>query len=458
MSVTGLHWHDAALAVASDGSLVSSVASVVHADPARPALLGQPATDIARLSPRSVSAEHWATIARDGQRVPLPVINVARAELARRIDGALRASPLQCAVSAVHDGALGTLLAIARLEGITVGGLHDSATLAVAASGLQTTTLVLEIGLAHVTATRVECSDAEARRRAAVVRRGIGLLALQQRWLRMVGEAMVLATRFDPLHDGASEQRLFDVLESAAARAAESGSCVIELPTTGEAARVELGRDRFVEAAAEIFRSLVGAVHELRPAGQRINLLFDESLLRLPGLLEHLAELRGCRLLTHAPGLIARAVSLTSGEADVDGAVTLQRGCKLSAVLEPACEVEQLARLSTKDTPPTHVLWDGRAVALPRHGSLEIGRSPAAGGIHLAEGLTGVSRLHCSLRVEESQVMLVPHTAQSTWLNDEQVRGRVRVISGDRLRLGSPGVLLELIAVGGLRDGASPQH
>jgi pSer/pThr/pTyr-binding forkhead associated (FHA) protein len=69
-----------------------------------------------------------------------------------------------------------------------------------------------------------------------------------------------------------------------------------------------------------------------------------------------------------------------------------------------------------------------------------------------------VSRLHCSLRVEESQVMLVPHTAQSTWLNDEQVRGRVRVISGDRLRLGSPGVLLELIAVGGLRDGASPQH
>lgn len=458
MSVTGLHWHDAALAVASDGSLVSIEPSLVHADPSRPDLFGRPAADIARRSPRSVSGEHWATIAREGTRTPLAIINVARAELARRVDAALRVAPLQCAVSAACDNALGTLLAIARLEGIAVGGLHDSAALAVAACGLQSTTLVLELGLAHAAVTRVECLEGEARRRAAVVKRGVGLLSLRQRWLRMIGEAMVLATRFDPLHEGATEQQLYDLLDGAAAKAAKTGSCVIELPTIGATASIELGRDRFIQSAAEIFRAMAAAVHELRPAGQRINLLFDETVLHLPGLAEQLAELRGCRLLTHSSGLIAQAVSLVRGEADEHGAVTLQRGCRLGAVLEPARDVDLEGRVVVAEVPPTHVLWDGRAIALPTQGAIEIGRDPATDGIRLNEGLSGVSRLHCSLRTDEGQVTLVPHTAQVTWLNDERVQGRVRVMSGDRLRLGSPGITLELIAVGGLRDGAPPQR
>ena len=161
-------------------------------------------------------------------------------------------------------------------------------------------------------------------------------------------------------------------------------------------------------------------------------------------------------LLTHASGLVARAASLTAGEADPDGAVTIQRGCSITAPLEPARDVDFGDRATTIDLSPTHVLWDGRAVALPQQGSLEIGRAPAAGGIRLAEGLTGVSRLHCSLRSDDGQVALVPHSLQPTWLNDERVQGRVRVLSGDRLRLGSPGVIIELIAVGGLRNGAPP--
>jgi len=458
MSVTGLHWHDAAFAVASDGSLLSSAPSVVHADPAQPARLGQPALDVARLSPRAVSAEHWAAVARDGAAVAPAHVGVARAELAQRLDASHRATPLQCAVSANFDDALGTLLALAQLEGLRVGGLHDSAALAVAAAGVSSTTLVLELGLAHFAVTRVECLDGEARRREAVVRRGAGLLALQQKWLRMIADAMVLATRFDPLHDGSSEQRLFDALEAAAARAAATGSCVIELPAAGELARLELGRDRFIEAAADLLRGVVSAVHELRPAGQRVNILFDESLLRWPGLLEKLAELRGCRLLTHAQGLIARAASLASGEADAAGAVTVQRGHSLAAVLEPAREVDLGDRGVPVTLAPTHALWEGRAFALPTRGALEIGRSALEGGIRLAEGLTGVSRLHCSLRAEAGQVTLVPHSAQPTWLNDERVRERVRVLSGDRLRLGSPGVVIELIAVGGVPDGASPQR
>ena len=100
MSVTGLQLLDAALAVASDGSLVSVAPSIVHADPSRPALLGQAAVGVARLSPRLVSSEHWATLARDGSRTDAVAVGVARAELRERIAPALRGQPVQCAVSA----------------------------------------------------------------------------------------------------------------------------------------------------------------------------------------------------------------------------------------------------------------------------------------------------------------------------------------------------------------------
>lgn len=456
MSVTGLHLHDAALAVASDGGLVSIAPSIVHADPAHPELTGSPARDIARLSPRLVSSEHWATLARDGARTDAATLTIARAELRGRLDAALRGQALQCVVSAAFPAeSLGVVLALARLEGIDIAGFHDSASLTSASLGMTGTTVVLEIGLAHAVASRVEHTGDELRRRAAVVRRGPGLLALRQAWLRMIGEAMVLQTRFDPLHDGASEQRLHDLLDDAAAAAATAGSAIIELPTGREPARVVVSRDQFVETAADIWREVLAAVHELRPAGARINVLMDETLLRLPGLAPRLAELRGSRLFVHTSGLPARAVSLAIAPSAASDGVTLQRGHALAVPLEPVREIDRGEFAMFPETPPTHALLDGRAYALPRGGTLEIGRTPSAGGIRLAEGLAGVSRLHCSLRSEADEVILVPHSSQGVWLNDERVSGRLRVCSGDRLRIGTPGVAIEFIAVGGAGSGAA---
>jgi hypothetical protein len=456
MSTTGLQLHDAALAVASDGSLISVAPSIVRADPTQPALLGQSAAAFARVTPRLVSSEHWARLARDGAQTDAATLAVAGAELRERIAPELRQQPLQCAVSAAFSAAaLGVVLAIARREGLEIRGFHDTAALAVASLGITGTTIVLELGLGHLVATRVEQLDGEVRRRAAVLRRGPGMLALQQAWLRMVSEAMVLRTRFDPLHDGASEQRLYDALDAAAATAAANGSVEIGLPTGRDVATVVLSRDQFAEAATDVYGEALAVLHELRPAGARVNLLVDDALLRLPGLSARLAGLRGTRLLACPPGLAAKAASLAVAPGDDAGTVALQRGYALAVPLEPVAEVDLSAFAPLAGAAPTHALWEGRAFALPRAGALEIGRDPAAGGIRLAEGLAGVSRLHCALRGDAEGVVLVPHSPQGTWLNDERVHGRIRVHSGDRLRVGTPGVAIELIAVGGAEHGAT---
>jgi pSer/pThr/pTyr-binding forkhead associated (FHA) protein len=58
----------------------------------------------------------------------------------------------------------------------------------------------------------------------------------------------------------------------------------------------------------------------------------------------------------------------------------------------------------------------------------------------------GVSRVHCSLLRTPQGVTVIDHSRYGTWLNDEAVIGRAPLRAGDRLRLGRPGVTLELIA------------
>jgi hypothetical protein len=343
-----------------------------------------------------------------------------------------------------------------RAEGFDVGAFYDAAPLVVARTALPGVTIVMEMGLGYICASRVE-TDREVRRRASTFRRGPGLLALYQCWLQQIAEAMVLQTRFDPLHEGTSEQRLYDDLERAYSIAAQTGVAEIELPTPNGVVLINVSRDQFAEAASSIYDEVVAVLHELRPAGDKTNILIDESLLRLPGFLGRLASVRGCRVFSHSTGLASLAAAAERGRADADGSVSIQRGFTPLQPIESPKEIDLSEFQSASDRPPTHALFEGKAIALPR-GLLEIGRNPASHGLRLAEGLAGVSRLHCSLQGDESGVTLIPHSPQGVWLNDERVRGRVRVSSGDQLRVGTPGVVIDLIAVGGADHGASSQR
>jgi pSer/pThr/pTyr-binding forkhead associated (FHA) protein len=58
-----------------------------------------------------------------------------------------------------------------------------------------------------------------------------------------------------------------------------------------------------------------------------------------------------------------------------------------------------------------------------------------------------VSRLHCSLVREGEAVLVRDASRYGTFVNGERVAGTARLAAGDRLRLGTPGVVLELVTV-----------
>ena len=84
-----------------------------------------------------------------------------------------------------------------------------------------------------------------------------------------------------------------------------------------------------------------------------------------------------------------------------------------------------------------------------------LGQAPLHVGASVAVGVRslpvpagpGVSRTHCRLELDGAGAWLVDQSTYGTFLNGERVGGRVALRAGDRLRLGHPGVELELVRV-----------
>ncbi len=456
----GLALEDAAFAIVRPGAPASIEPSVVQAQGPQ---VGASAIAVARLTPTLVSTRHWFEIATSADPA-LRSLQVARAELVART-GLPTARPQQSdeqaadgtywcvAVSPAFDArALRQVLGLTRSAGIEVRAFVDAGVATAAALDLPRGAIVLELGLHHVAATRVDVDGGELRRRSALVRTRGGLESLQEGALQLISDAMVLRTRFDPLHDAANEQTLYERLPQWLAEAAAEGSVRAGLEVRGERFEVELSRDQFAERAAPLYRDIVALIHELRPAGAALTIVLPDVATRLPGLVEALAEFRGCEFRVAPPGSAALAAAQIAVERPESGAVRLLRGLPRfdDAVLD-AAQRDASFRVQAPDAgviaPPTHLLWSGRALELTGR-SLPVGRAPGAAGLQLPDGLAGVSREHCTLRDDGEGIVLVEHSRFGTLVNGERVAGRVRLRAGDVVRVGDPGVELPVIALG----------
>ncbi len=450
MARNAIELSDRALAFACEGRVLSSAPSAVF-DGSGNTDAGAPAWSALRLEPTRVSTTHWRDLSSSGSAGQRAAA-LAMAELRDRLE----AHPLPPAVgvwiaapAALSPRSLGRLLGIAEALRLPVEGFADAAVVSAAALRLDRPALVLDVGLHDLHVTALEAGG-ELRRGGLVSSRRGGLIELYQVWLALIGRVCMRRTRFDPLHEAATEQRLFDVLPRVAREATVSGESSAVIEHDGGRLEFSLARDQLAEAGAPLYGEIVRLLHDLRPAGAPLALLVPRISLELPGLAQALQEFHGCELVALTDGFAAAALSAIDLPAREPGApVRLLR--RLPAPEAPQCgslvDRRLLLREPSAAREPTHVLLDGTTYTLGR-AALAIGRAPeAAGGIALSEGLAGVSRRHCTLVRDSGETVLVDHSSFGTFVNGERVRERVRVHAGDRIRLGDPGVELALIAI-----------
>jgi hypothetical protein len=443
--------NDRSLSFARDGVVLVSAPSAIF-DGGGAEQAGTNAWHAVRRQPTTISTRHVGQVSTQSE-VSARAAALFGAELTQHL---AKHPPLEgervWITAPVHADAkgLGNVLGIVQSLGLTVDGFIDAAAVTVASVRAAGSALVLELGLHHAAAAAVD-STGQARRRRAVVSEQGGLIELYQAWLAFISTAMVKRTRFDPFTNAQTEQQLFDALPALMQQASETGSTTAAV-TNGEARfEVSLTRDQFAEAAQPIYRELIRLMHALRPAGAEVTLVLPASVAAFPGFRELLQQFIGCELITVSEGFAAAATSLLDLPQAAPGEpVRLLRRLPLreQSALAESISREVLGRAGAGAAPPSHLLFDGRAIPLATS-SLVVGRSPGNGqALALPEGLAGVSRRHCTFVRDGSEVVLVDHSHYGTFVNGERVSERVRIHAGDKVRLGEPGVELSLISIG----------
>lgn len=462
MSVFAIELADRAVSIARDGIVLATKPSTVF-DGSADSLAGSNAWGGIRSRPMATSSRHLgATLMQRGQSARTDTLTIA--ELKTRLSEHPN-RPEETVWIAVPARAevpgLEAMLGVARTLALPLGGFIDSAVATAVGLDLQQNAIVLELGLHHAAATSVDCeSAAQIRRSRAVITERGGLLELYQAWLDMISKTMVKRSRFDPLHDAATEQQLFDAVPFLALEAARTGGATASVTKGKDRFEVALTRDQFVQTADPIYRALLALPHQLRAAGVPVAMVVPAGVAELPGLREQFEQFVGCELISIPDGFAAAVTSLfdlPEAPADTDAVRLLRRLPLQSSPLPETGQVirEILGQRRAAGPAPSHVLLDGRAYSLSSE-DLVVGRHTGARHIALPDGLAGVSRRHCTFVHDGDELVLLDHSTFGTYVNGERIHERVRVYAGDRVRLGEPGVELALIAVG--EDGSATPH
>ena len=411
---------------------------------------GRAAAARARLAPLFVSSRHLETpstapLPRPGpaarSSADLVYAQLAAIAASERLAGA----PVLLAVSSAYSlEELQLLLGIAAAARLEVAGVVDAAVAATAALPSLARALYLDLEMQRALLVEL-VRGADLRRGRVDVSRAVGLRAYEDAFAQLIARALVAATRFDPLHQAPTEQLLYDQLAGwvAGAAAAADGAAPVVIEYGGLRHEARLTAAQLEAAAAPLTAELVRLVHSARRAGEAVTLYLTARVAGLPGLAAALAQLRDCEVVVLPPGA-AGAGALTHAAAIAAGELALvsrvEAGAALLRAATPRAAQERGAA-------PTHVVYQGRAQALTAE-PLLVGREPGARRALIVGGaIAGVSRSHCSLVARGGETVLEDHSRHGTFLNGERVQRRARLAAGDRIRLGTPGVELELVRI-----------
>lgn len=428
---------------------------------------GAPAAQRIRVKPLQAQTNYWRALSTDPLTRPSRLVrttaDVAFAQAVELLEphkadgeGVLLAIP-----AGYGREQLGLLLGVINETGVNVVGVVDAALAACSLEPAPARALHLDLELHQALLTVLDYAGTKGaadrgglkRNRYEIAPRH-GLLALQQTWMQMIAENFVRNTRFDPLHHAASEQRLLDLLPQWLAALQENERITLAMQFDDRPLEIELERAQFVAAAEPHYAELQKLVQDARVAGLPIELRLSERVGVLPGLTARLGSLRDCVLKVLPRGAAALGALMHRQ--------TIERTPEALALVYqlpmPRAEGNTVAAGHEATPPqlrPTHVLYQGRAWRVSER-PLAIGWSPAAErSLVLPSAAPGLSRSHCTVVRRNGSVVVEDRSTYGSFVNEERVVGETVLTVGDRLRLGSPGVTLEMIQL--VQDDGAPQ-
>jgi hypothetical protein len=190
----------------------------------------------------------------------------------------------------------------------------------------------------------------------------------------------------------------------------------------------------FCEPAIQQLRTLLSAE---RPAAIQLG----GRLADFPGFVEALGRLPRVAAVVQEQaaagrGALRRAGSIKESESGYRLTTTVAWD---QAAVDLDASVQSSTPVGNREQRPTHVLVNGLAYQLGVR-AFHIGAELSSGdyGAPLDGRMTGVSRRHCTISVEDQGVVVSDHSRYGTRLNGHRIDGSAFLQVGDVLSLGDP--------------------
>jgi hypothetical protein len=342
---------------------------------------------------------------------------------------------------------LGLVLGVASECGVQVNGLVDAAVAATAVEAAGERVLHLDLELHNAVLTLLEHGPETRRTQSEILPRH-GLVSLQEKWVEAIAGTFVRRTRFDPLHDARNEQVLWNSLRRWLLALEQAESAQITVADGPNERTVELTRESLLGATRDRYDAICRFVQHQCPAGVQTDVLISDRVASAPGLVAALATVPSVTVRTLPHGAAALGTLRYADQVRrPPGKITLVT--RLATSLAPRAQ-DRPAVVTANVSPaerPTHLVFSGRALPISVV-PLAVGSAvPGTGRSLQVPAGPGVSRDHCRVVRRDGHAWLEDTSTYGTFVNDSPVRGAVVLRVGDRVRLGNPGVTLELIQV-----------
>jgi len=432
-------------------------------------LVGAEAVSRARLRPKWVESRFWDRLDSEPLGRPFPrhlshadLVHAHLAEVWKSIQegtDSRSVAGIDAVVLTVpgiySNHQLGLILGIGRACGMPIAGMVDAAVAAGAVAAEADRVLHLDVLLHRMVLTELRQKESLARLRVESDKNS-GLSAMMDLWAKLIASRFVHQTRFDPFHQGATEQDLYDRLPQWIEEIDRGGAALLTLEHRGKVHSAEITLEQMQSPVRAAYQGIVDLTRAVAATGSQPALVLSETLSALPGLQAELEEAVGSEAVILAPAAAAKGALrqqhflIRLGEHEVDFVAELPiealPGKPIAPLKSPTKAFEPTSEPSSK--PPTHLLHEGVAHPLDSD-PLCLGVAVPAGGrgVNLTGSTAGISRRHCSLSRQGDEVIVEDHSTYGTFLNGSRLEGRASLAAGDRLRLGTPGIVLQLIAV-----------
>ncbi|GAB4199096.1 MAG: hypothetical protein Tsb002_34420 [Wenzhouxiangellaceae bacterium] len=274
--------------ITADGISKPSPGYACAAD--RELLLGAAAADQLRINPRQTHDRFWQQL--NQQALPRPCAAArSHADLAYFHLAQLwrEHGPAVDEVTLLVPGANSLqanelLLGITRALAMPVSRLIPNP-LIYARCAAANATVVLDAQLHQLTLDRLLPRHGQWQWQHSQVIAEQGLRTLYNRWAQWIGDAFLRQTRFDPLHNAASEQTLWQQLPAWLAALVDQPQLRVSMRSGRQTYQIELHRDELASAAANAYEALAEAIDRQSQA-----VLLSERISHLPGLIQHLRD------------------------------------------------------------------------------------------------------------------------------------------------------------------------